>query len=287
MTPVIWGGLSSLSYGTADFVAAKTGRGIGASNALFFVLPVGILGILVAWPFVNPVVVWETGMLWLVLLHGIGLAGKLQTLYVALARGPVSMVAPIVAAHPVFVLMLFAALGIMPSTLQWIGCAVTIVGAILVAISSSSFEVTARYSHKGLQITIGLSLVCALFYTLEVVSGQIAVATYGELPTALAGRTLAWIVLGGALLAMRGRPHAPRRWWPLLAIQGMLDGAGTLFLFAGSHGADAPITAVIAGTFGAVTAILAWAFLKERIGPIQWGGIALIFVGVTMLSWPG
>ena len=40
-------------------------------------------------------------------------------------------------------------------------------------------------------------------------------------------------------------------------------------------------------TFGAVTAVLAWAILKERIGPVQWAGIALIFVGVTMLSWPG
>jgi drug/metabolite transporter (DMT)-like permease len=286
MTPVVWGGLSSLSYGTADFIAAKTGRAIGASNVLFFVLPLGILGILLVWPFVDPVIVWETSLLWLVLLHGLGLAGKLQTLYVALARGPVSMVAPIVAAHPVFVLLLFALMGATPSPLQWAGCAVTILGAILVAISSDRAETSAA-AHQGLRLTIALSLICALFYTLEVVSGQVAVATYGELPTALAGRILAWIVLGGALLAMKGKPHAPRRLWPLLAIQGLLDGAGTIFLFAGSHGADAPITAVIAGTFGAVTAVLAWAFLKERIGPIQWAGIALIFVGVTMLSWPG
>ena len=286
MTPVVWGGLSSLSYGTADFIAAKTGRGIGASNALFFVLPIGILGILATCLIVQPAIVWQTGLLWLVLLHGIGLAGKLQSLYVALARGPVSMVAPIVAAHPVFVLMVFAGLGIMPAPLQWAGSAVTIVGAIMVAISSDRAETTPA-AHHGLRVTIALSLVCALFYTLEVVSGQIAVATYGELPTALAGRTLAWILLAGLLFATKGRPQAPRRWWPLLIVQGLLDGAGTVFLFAGSHGADAPITAVIAGTFGAVTAVLAWAFLKERIGRIQWAGIALIFVGVTMLSWPG
>lgn len=286
MTPVAWGGLSSLSYGTADFIAAKTGRGIGASNVLFFVLPIGILGILIAWAIVEPVVVWQTALLWLVLLHGIGLAGKLQTLYVALARGPVSMVAPIVAAHPVFVLMVYVGLGIVPSALQWAGCAVTIVGAVMVAISRDQAETTPA-AHHGLRVTIAISVVCALFYTLEVVTGQMAIATYGELPTALAGRTLAWLILGGALLAMRGKPHAPRRWWPLLIVQGLLDGAGTIFLFAGSHGADAPITAVISGTFGAVTAVLAWMFLKERIGPIQWTGIALIFVGVTMLSWPG
>jgi drug/metabolite transporter (DMT)-like permease len=286
VTPLVWGGLSSLSYGTADFIAAKTGRGIGASNALFFVLPIGILGILAALLIVDPPLVWQTALAWLVLLHGIGLAGKLQTLYVALARGPVSMVAPIVAAHPVFVLLVFAGLGVMPAPLQWAGCAITIVGAVMVAISRDRAETTPA-AHRGLRVTIALAVVCALFYTLEVVSGQLAVATYGELPTALAGRTLAWIFLATLLFATGGRPSAPRKWWKLLLVQGLLDGAGTVFLFAGSHGADAPITAVIAGTFGAVTAVLAWAFMKERIGPIQWAGIALIFVGVTMLSWPG
>ena len=285
MTPVVWGGLSSLSYGTADFIAAKTGRGIGAGNALFFMLPVGIVGIGIAWLATGQTLVWETGLLWLVLLHGIGLAGKLQTLYVALARGPVSMVAPIVAAHPVFVLLLFAGMGIVPTPLQWAGCAITIVGAILVAVSSDQAETSAA-AHHGLRITIIISLVCALFYTLEVVTGQLAVATYGELPTAFAGRTLAWIILAILLFATKGRPHAPRKWWWLLLVQGVLDACGTVFLFGGSHGHDAPLTAVISGTFGAVTAVLAWLFLKERIGPIQWTGIALIFVGVTMLSWP-
>jgi len=287
VTPVVWGGFSSLSYGTADFIASQTGRGIGATNALFFVLPLGILGILVAWLIVGSPIVWETGLLWLVLLHGIGLGGKLQTLYVALARGPVSMVAPIVAAHPVFVLLMFTALGTVPSALQWGGCAVTIVGAIMVAVSSTSFEESGRYSHKGLQLTIGLSIVCALFYTLEVVAGQLAVPTYGEIPTAFAGRMLAWLIVGIIVLALRRRPHAPMRWWPLLAAQGLLDAAGMVFLFSGSHGAHAPITAVVAGTFGAVTAVLAWAILRERIGRVQWAGIVLIFVGVSMLSWPG
>jgi drug/metabolite transporter (DMT)-like permease len=286
MTPVVWGGLSSLSYGTADFIAAKTGRALGPGHVLFVVLPVGIVGIAIAWLATGQAPVWQTGLLWLVLLHGIGLAGKLQTLYVALARGPVSMVAPIVAAHPVFVLLVFVGLGVVPSPLQWVGCAITVVGAVMVAISRDQAETTAA-AHHGLRVTIAISVVCALFYTLEVVTGQLAVATYGELPTAFAGRTLAWIFLGALLFATEGRPQAPRRWWPLLLAQGLLDAAGTVFLFGGSHGADAPITAVIAGTFGAVTAVLAWLFLKERIGPIQWTGIALIFVGVTMLSWPG
>lgn len=285
MTPIVWGGLSSLTYGTADFIAAKTGRGIGATNALFFVLPIGVLGILAAILVVDPVIVWDAGLLWLLLLYGAALAGKLQTLYVALARGPVSMVAPIVAAHPVFVLFYFAAIGVVPTPLQWVGCAVTIVGAVMVAISSDQGE-TSSDAQKGLRLTILIALVCALFYTVEVVAGQTAMATYGELPTAFFGRTLAWVLLGVLLFAMKGRPNAPRRWWPLLLAQGVLDAAGAVFLFAGSHGAHAPIAAVISGTFGAVTALLAWLLLKERIGPIQWTGIALIFVGVTMLSWP-
>jgi uncharacterized membrane protein len=74
------------------------------------------------------------------------------------------------------------------------------------------------------------------------------------------------------------------RWAPFVAAQGLLDAGGYLFLFAGSTGPGAEIAAVTASTFGAITTLLAWAVLRERIGLVQWSGITLVFTCVALLS---
>jgi drug/metabolite transporter (DMT)-like permease len=76
----------------------------------------------------------------------------------------------------------------------------------------------------------------------------------------------------------------PGRFVPGLGLQGALDSGGYLALYAGSAGADAHIAAVTSSAYGAVTTVLAWLFLGERVGPPQWLGIALITVGVALLS---
>jgi len=47
---------------------------------------------------------------------------------------------------------------------------------------------------------------------------------------------------------------------------------------------DPPIATVTSSGFGAVTVLLAWTILKERIAPIQLAGIATIFCGVVTLA---
>jgi len=42
--------------------------------------------------------------------------------------------------------------------------------------------------------------------------------------------------------------------------------------------------AVAASTFGMITIILAWLFLKERMTPGQWFGVAICFFGIGYLA---
>jgi drug/metabolite transporter (DMT)-like permease len=86
---------------------------------------------------------------------------------------------------------------------------------------------------------------------------------------------------------LRIRPTAPLRWWPVLALQGVLDTGGFLFLFVGSAGQDPEVAAVTGSCFGAVTTLLAWGILKERITPLQWCGIVLVFFCVAVLAGQG
>ena len=86
-------------------------------------------------------------------------------------------------------------------------------------------------------------------------------------------------------LPFRRRPPVmQRRWWPLLALQGLLDGAGYLALLVGSEGPGSAVAVVVASAFGAVTVVLARLFLREAMTWPQWVGIALVVGGVAVLS---
>jgi drug/metabolite transporter (DMT)-like permease len=46
----------------------------------------------------------------------------------------------------------------------------------------------------------------------------------------------------------------------------------------------AEFAAVTSSIFGVVTILLAWAFLKERLGALQWGSVAVVFAGIGYLA---
>lgn len=67
------------------------------------------------------------------------------------------------------------------------------------------------------------------------------------------------------------------RWRPLLALMGCLD-VGTIA--ATGNLPNPEFATVVSSAFGAVTLLLAGAFLKEPIAPAQLAGMVLIFGGV-------
>ena len=115
-------------------------------------------------------------------------------------------------------------------------------------------------------------------------AGQEAGAAFGELQAVCLAR---WVSIAACLLwfvGRRERPLVPIRWWPVLAAQGLLDGGAYLALVSASEGAGSAIVAVLASTFSAVVVVLARVVLREHISALQWGGIALILLGVGTLS---
>jgi len=127
-------------------------------------------------------------------------------------------------------------------------------------------------------------LLAAAGFAVVFVSGQAAVPLYGELRTLWASRLISLASLGLVFLLRRERPLMPWRWWPLLALQGLLDAGGYLAVFTGSLGEGRALVAVTASAFGAVTVLFARIFLRERMSLWQWLGIAMIFTGVGVLA---
>ena len=284
MNPALWGGVCALGLGTADFLARFSSRAIGHASALLGMLLTGAV-ILSLWVWAtDPPMIWTWSGWHLLALNGVATTIMTLLLYKALARGPVSIVAPIVASHPVLVVALAVMLGARPSALQWGAMALTLVGTLIVAYSAERFEEPGVISRSFMRTTILISLASALAYAVLVAAGQYAVPVYGELQTLWVGRLISLATILLFFLARSERPSLPFRWWPVLIAQGMLDAGGYLALFAGSHGAGSEIAAVTASTFGAVTTLLARLILRESIGLMQWSGIIMIFTGVAALS---
>ena len=72
-------------------------------------------------------------------------------------------------------------------------------------------------------------------------------------------------------------------WWMLAAV-GFMDTAAFVANNAGLHIGPVSVVSVLASLYGAVTVLLAWLFLRERLERSQWLGIVLIFVGIVCVS---
>ena len=115
MPPVIGGSLSALLLGSSDFVGRFTTRAMGAPAALLGVLVTGCLLLSgVVWLLDLPLAAGGPRGWWLVALNGAATTVMTLLLYAGLARGPVSLVAPIVASHPALVVAFYVALGARP-----------------------------------------------------------------------------------------------------------------------------------------------------------------------------
>jgi len=287
MPPALWGSLSALGWGTADFSARFTGRAVGPDSALFGMLATGSVA-LSLWVWLSgATMVWPLSHLWLLVLSGIAIMVATLLLYAALARGPVTVVAPIVASYPVIVVLIAVVLGERPSILQWGAMALTMAGVLLVSRAGGRLAAIGIERSGEVRRTLLIALASSLGFGIAITAAQAAVPVYGDLQTVWVGRLISLLAIVALFALRRRRPGIAAAWWPLVMVQGLLDSGAYLALFAGSAGEDAAIAAVAASAFGIVTVLLARVFLREAMSLAQWFGTAVVFIGVAILSLSG
>jgi uncharacterized membrane protein len=118
MSTALWGILSALGWGSADFIARFTGRKLGITVALFGMIAVGAVALTVAilavgLPPPGAPIAWV-----LVAVSGTAIVAGTLLLYDGLARGPVTVVAPTVGAYPVLNIAANPARGARPNVLE-------------------------------------------------------------------------------------------------------------------------------------------------------------------------
>lgn len=275
---------AALTWGTADFIARFTSRDIGPGRSLFGAMLLGAVLLTVGLPLSPDRLTPGPAALLLSIAGGTLNMSGLLILYAALARGPVTVVAPVIASHPALAVGLLLFLGVMPGPVQWLGMLVTMAGLLMltrVIAHQDSFPDLAR---DYIRYTLRLSVIATLIFAVQIVVMQEARLVYGVYATTWLTR----VVSVGAIVLWAGfrrqRLLFPWRAAPLVGVQGLLDASGVVFMLAGSVGTDRAVVAVIASSFSAVTVLLARLVLKEPMTAAQWAAIGVVLLGVSVLA---
>ncbi len=287
MSGYIWGMISALGYGTGDFVARFTGRALGANTAVFGVFLTGSL-LLSASFLLSPADIsfsWHNA--WLLPLAGIANMLMLVLLFTALARGPISIAAPIVASHPALILVILLLLGVIPNAKELLGLVVVILGVALLSRQTAHFTSSNEMTPAYLKRTIVIALAANVAYAVQVIAAQQVAIEYGSLLAAWATRVFGLAAILIVFMGKRERIVIPLRWWPIVVVHGCLDAIGVFALALGSLGGGRIATAVISSAFPVVTVLLARIFIGEPVSGKQWIAIAIIVAGVALISGGG
>ena len=285
MLQVVMGALCALSFGVADFMASRSSRAIGARSALTGMLLVSTFALTAAVPFLASLQGLSGPGALLACIHGAAMASALLLFFRAMELGPVSVAAPIVAAHPVFIVAFALAAGSRPSGLQLAAMLAIIASLVVVGAGNpAETEQTDEPGRGNSRKAVASALAASIIYAVAIISAQQAMRWSDEFAVLWLGRLSGLLLLAAVFAVSRTRPALPVTWWPFFAVHGLLDSAGLLFLLLGSIGELDEITSVVASTFTMVTVGLAWFFYRERISPHRWAAIGVIFVGVGVLA---
>ena len=201
-------------------------------------------------------------------------------LYISFQRGPVRLVAPLIASYPVFSIAWAVLNGADVTLWQWLAVLAIVAGVGWVAALSDS----ADDEVPPIGPTIGFALLAALGFACTFAFGQMAADLSHEIAATLLTRIVAVIVAAVALLLTR-QPFWPGRaalGW--LIAMGAADFLALWSVMAAGPLPDAEFAAVTASMFGLLTILLAWIFLRERMTAAQWLGCAVAFAGVGYLA---
>ena len=280
MNSLVFGLAAALAWGIHDVCIRHVSQRVAILPMMAAILGAGLLALLPFglalgdWPALKGPGGWLAG------LAGLTFFGAGFGLYSAFAIGPVRLVAPIVAAFPALSVGWAALQGQPPSRMQAAAVLAIIGGVAMIAVLSRKADT--QTGTRG--PAVFWAAIAAVGFAATFALGQAAEKAGGG----LAALTLTRIVAIGVVLFLIAvlRPAIPGRDgpWKWLAEMGCLDAVALgLVLRAGSmtHPEFASVTASI---FGVVTILLAWAFLKERVAPLQWGAILLVFSGVGYLA---
>lgn len=282
---VLFGVAAAVFWGLGDFLITHLTRRVGTPRAL---LSIQLLS-LAAWVLLllgQPALRSATPALWGILIgtavcHVLGLA----FVYRAFEVGTLSVVSPISSAFAVVTAILSLATGERPPAIALGGAVLLIIGVVLATRSASSSP-GPRAVWRGVPEAIASAVAFGAMFWLFYFFVQ---PKLGYVLPLIFLKTMA---VGGSVVAYLWRPrdkgdlrHALGLGVALLAIgAAAADTLAWLTYIWGTSTTYATVVTALASLFSVVTVLLAWRFLRERLAIHQWVGVAVILLGILLVS---
>ncbi len=206
-----------------------------------------------------------------------GLSGMVGVglLFRGFTLGRMGIVSPVSAVLSSALPVVFAALTRgLPRELQLAGFAVALLGIWLLARPE---RFVGRPKGIGMAVLAGLGF-GGFFIGLGQVSKE---AVFWPLAAGRAASIAAMLVFA---LATRRRVKPQRSALPFFLITGVLDVSGNLFFLLATQAGRVDVTAVLGSLYPAVTALVAWWAIKERLTRLQVAGIVAAIMAIVMIT---
>jgi drug/metabolite transporter (DMT)-like permease len=271
--------LSSCLWGSADYHGGKLSKKFPAiavlatSQAIGFITGVILVLISGAW---RAEAFGDGGYLIAGALAGLAGYAGLISLYAALSTGRMGVVSPISSLGALIPLAYAIVIkGDQLSTIISIGVAAALIGGFL----ASGPELS-----QGLPLKpVLLALSAAIFFGLALIFMAVG-SQSSALMTMTMMRTTTLIIGLGIFARYRhigglGKPELP-----ILIFIGVADFAANLLLGVATTKGLVSLAMVLGSLYPIATALLAYIFLHERLHKVQYVGIALAVIGVSIIS---
>lgn len=274
---------AAIIWAAHDLLARKLSQGAELVPMILLVLAIGTLALLPLalffgdWPAMN----WRA--IWLSALAGAAFAIAIGGLYKAFSMAPVRLVSPIIGAYPMISLAIAVWQGASVSRLEWLSVIAVVLGIAIVAVTVGQKADDTQPESGPAKAMIWAAL-SGCGFAAAFALGQAAARAGSELPAILVTRAFAFCAMASLLIFQRKGALAFGPQWKLLMLMGVMDATALGLVMAAGGLANAQYASVASALFGVLTILLAARFLKERVRPVQWVGILVVFTGIGILS---
>ena len=280
MLSIFLGFLAALGWGAGDFTGGIASRKTGAYRTVFYGELIGVFALFLVIAIISEPIPDLRSWLFAMLAGALGTLG-LILLYHAMAIGVMSIAAPVsallAAALPVVVGIFREGL---PAWTTFIGFGFALFAVWM--ISQGEGGVTDIFSHLA---DLKLPLIAGIGFGSYFVFMHEATSTGSTIWPMVASRSGGMILITIYMLVVRAEWKVEdRSAWPIIVLNGILDISGNVFFILAGQMGRLDVAAVLSSLFPGTTVMLAWIFLKERLSPTQWIGIASALTAIVLMT---
>ncbi|MCE2457105.1 MAG: DMT family transporter [Dehalococcoidia bacterium] len=280
---VLFGLAFATGIGVADVISAGLTRTLGVLRTVFLLQAFGVVGMLVFALFTSQLesisandLLLMAGLTVLVVFFYLGF-------YKALQLGPIALVGPIVAAHsPVVVVLAVIFLGERISEWQIAAIVAVVFGVVMASVDVPALRSGRKVVGLGVGLAIGVSIAAGFWqFAIAAVSKEM-----GWFAPVFLTRVFMVCILIPVVVIRREQPWVGlnRKLAAAIIVVAALE---TLSLLAFTRGSEIGIVSIVAAAstaYPVIPIIGGIVLFKERLSPIQFGGLFVVSLGLLGLT---